>query len=52
MKISKKVIILSFLCLGISFISSAQESKVTIEFKNAETAVKLIRTYTEALQTL
>ena len=50
MKISKKVIILSFLLLGISFITNAQESKVTIEFKNAETAVKLIRTYTEALQ--
>ena len=39
MKISKKVIILSFLFLGISFITNAQESKVTIEFKNAETIV-------------
>ena len=50
MKISKKIIVLALLILGISFSANAQEQKVTLEFKNSEIAEKLIRTYTEALQ--
>ena len=50
MKISKKIIALALLMLGISFIANAQEPKVTLEFKNSEVAEKLLRTYTEALQ--
>lgn len=50
MKISKKVIIMALLILGISINANAQEPKVTLDFKNSEIAEKLIRTYTEALQ--
>ncbi|MBC3847948.1 nuclear transport factor 2 family protein [Winogradskyella echinorum] len=50
MKISKKIIVLAMLVLGISFITNAQEPEVTLEFKNSEVAEKLLRNYTEALQ--
>jgi len=51
MKISKKIILLVFLVLGSNLMINAQEEpNVTLEFKNAETAEKLIRNYTDALQ--
>ena len=50
MKISKKIIILGLLMLGINLTSNAQEPKSTLEFENAEIAENLIRSYTDALQ--
>jgi hypothetical protein len=50
MKISKRIMILVFLMLGSNLMSNAQEATVTLEFKNAEIAEKLIKNYTEALQ--
>ncbi|MDN3493681.1 nuclear transport factor 2-like protein [Winogradskyella bathintestinalis] len=50
MKISKRMIILALLILGISINANAQEQKATLDFKNSAVAEKLIRTYTEALQ--
>ncbi|MFC0605828.1 nuclear transport factor 2 family protein [Winogradskyella pulchriflava] len=50
MKISKKIIVLALLMLGISFNANAQEPEVTLDFDNSKVAEKLLRSYTQALQ--
>jgi hypothetical protein len=50
MKISKKILIVALLVLGINLILNAQEPDVTLEFENAATANQLVMDYTAALQ--
>lgn len=41
---------LCLLLMGASFLVSAQESEVTLEFENSETASQLVQNYLQALQ--